>query len=68
MSAIRAEPQAALGNFYEELERLLEQLAARQRLFMGSAGKLVPPDLKGETVEALAVLAVQRRLATRSGY
>jgi len=68
MVAIKRELHDFHGNFYEELEWLLRQLAAEQRPVNGDTGNLVPVSLKGETVEALAILAAQRRFASRGRY
>jgi hypothetical protein len=50
----------------KELERLLKLLAVQRRLFDSDAKKSTAVLQQGETAEAQAVLAAQRRLKHRS--
>lgn len=63
---IDQELHAAREKFDKELDRLLELLAARQRPGKSEARKSGPVLQQGETAEALAVLAAQLRLRSRT--
>ncbi len=62
MVEIRQDLHTWSDNFHRELKRLLELLAAQRA--ESHAAMSVPASLHGETVEALAVLAAQRRVAS----
>jgi hypothetical protein len=68
MAMIKGELQAAQDNFHKELDRLLELLAARQRLIEAQFGKLPPALEQGETAEAQAVLAALERVERRDPH
>ena len=68
MAMIKGELQAAQDNFHKELDRLLELLAARQRLIEAQLGKLPSALEQGETAEAQAVLAALERVERRGPH
>jgi hypothetical protein len=64
MATIKQELQAAHDKFYQELDQLLELLAAQQRLVGRKTGKSESVLQQGETAEAQAVLAALKRVAS----
>jgi len=64
MATIKQELQATHDKFHQELDQLLELLAAQQRLVARKAGKSAAVLQQGETAEAQAVLAALRRAAS----
>lgn len=64
MATIKQELQAAHEKFHQELDQLLELLAAQRRLVREKAGKPAAVLQQGETAEAQAVLAALRRAAS----
>jgi hypothetical protein len=64
IQTLRASPD----KFHKELERLLELLAAQQRLVDSQAKKSTTILQPGEMAEAQMVMAVQQRLKYSSGH